>query len=138
MLVFTLRNVTFPRLKALKREAELPFRLDMLLARHGLRIALAGIAGFVSFGAWVFNADNRFTYEGVFCWVGSVVLWTIVFAGPLDRIENWLSSLPKRAVAFVRRPVTLHFSWTMAALLVILAVAAWFRFSRSERQRRPR
>ncbi|MCC7205860.1 MAG: hypothetical protein IT323_01050 [Anaerolineae bacterium] len=132
MLVFTLRNVTFPRLEPFKRReaAAGPFLgFDALLARHGLRFALGGAAGLLSFGAWVLNASNRFTVEGVVSWFASIALWVIVFAGSLDQIGEWLRRVPGRVVALARRPFTLRLSWPLVAMLVILAVAAWFRFS---------
>lgn len=126
------RTISFPRLPALdvpkgKRLAG----VDDFLSRYGLRVALVGVSLLMSAGAWAFNGKNTFTAVGVLCWLLSVIGWSIAFAPeilPAERLEaaaRWLITLPNRVLSF-------RISWTLIALIVILIVGAYFRFSNLE------
>jgi hypothetical protein len=88
------------------------------------RIIVAGAALLFTAGASAYNAGNRFTSLGVICWFLSIGLWVWVFAPP-----GWSLG----AVWGRLRSFRLRSSWTLWALLLILALATWFRFEGIER-----
>jgi hypothetical protein len=103
--------------------------VEGFLAVNGLRLAVAGGALVLSLGAWLLNGDNRFTAAGVVCWALSVAAWVIVFIGQPEAIGAWVARQARRFVRWFGRPHTVRLSWSVAAMLVILALGAWFRFS---------
>ena len=103
--------------------------VEGFLAVNGLRLTAAGGALVLSLGAWLLNGDNRFTAVGVVCWALSVVAWVIVFIGQPGAISAWGARQARHFVRWFGRPHTVRLSWPVAAMLVILALGAWFRFS---------
>ncbi|NDJ60119.1 MAG: glycosyltransferase family 39 protein [Chloroflexi bacterium] len=90
---------------------------------QGIRVVLAliGIAGM--FFAWELNADNTFTAGGVIAWLGSVlfIVWALAPA-------RWTPFKPITAAVRSINRLEFRFSWVLAALIAIFALAAAFRF----------
>ncbi len=116
------------RLKARERRRSFQARLYDWSGQYGARMALAGLSLIFTAGAWIFNANNTFTLPGVFCWFFSVFGWSVAFVPgilPIKTVTHafrWLTELPRRVLPF-------RISWTAIALLVILAVGGYFRFT---------
>jgi 4-amino-4-deoxy-L-arabinose transferase-like glycosyltransferase len=99
--------------------------IDRFLAAHGLRLVLTVIGVLSSIGAWFFNADNQFTAFGTLAWLLSIAAWVGVFMPRLQHID-WQARLQtwRKSLSTVLRP---RWSWTVAALVVILLLGAWLR-----------
>lgn len=82
-----------------------------------LGIALALTMSLITLSA---TSNNRFTTLGVIMWVASTVLWVIVVAP-----KEWSLSSLVNAIRETRMPR----GWTLAILVVIMIVAALFRFT---------
>jgi len=93
-----------------------------------LRIALMAVATLWTLGSWLFNVDNSFTPMGIFCWIISIITWTVAL---LDRDSSpmmWLARQRERVIDLFRKPISFRLSWTPVLLLIILIIGAWFRF----------
>ncbi len=89
----------------------------MPLALRFLGVALALAMSIITLSA---TSNNRFTTLGVIMWVASTVLWVIVFAPREWGVEAFVASV---------RNVRLPRGWTLLALIGIMAVAVFFRFT---------
>lgn len=102
--------------------------LDRYVSR--LPLVLAGLL--LSAATYLLNGTNRFTQVGVMVWVISVVVWLVALAPDGPRFREWLVARWSRLRATFSRELRIRFSWTLVALLVILAVGAYFRFTALE------
>lgn len=84
----------------------------------------------LSVGAYVFSADNRFTLQGVICWMVSIVAWMLVAAerSPAQLLADWRERLLSIRIQ-QPTPRPKHFL-AAGAIIVILSVAVFFRFFR--------
>ncbi len=131
MAIIAARSGSFWRLPPL--EAARPTwkarSLEDYVVKYGIRIALGFLALIWTFGAWSFNAHNTFTTFGVFCWIMGVGTWFVVlYDGPIQP-GKLLNQATRRISGLFTRPITFRLSGTVLALIVILLVGAWLRFS---------
>ena len=98
------------------------------------RLPLAGGGLVLSVAAYLFNGGNTFTFVGVLAWVASLIVWLLALA-PLDgdSPRAWLAARAAQLRAVFAAEVRLRFSWTLAALVVILLVGAYFRLAQFDR-----
>ena len=129
---FALRDLDLERIPPLKKDlvdeaTPQPVAQDTAARAYPSRLVLGGLAALWALGSWVFNANNQFTTLGVVCWIMSIVT---LIAALADR-DSWerLRSAVRRVGDALRRPLTIRVSWTLAALVTIMLLGAWFRFS---------
>jgi hypothetical protein len=82
--------------------------------------------------AWRFTAGNQFTLEGVAAWLGSVVLWVWALA-PLDWSPGEAVRGALSAVRAWRPRMSSGALWTLMALILIMGLGVFFRFSQFDR-----
>jgi hypothetical protein len=128
VVIYTTPALRLAPLPTLLRPQSVPSSRDML-ARVGLRIVLVVAGVLWTLGAWTFNRDNKFTATGVFCWIMSILTWTILLMDRDVSISRWLRRTSARVGSLLSKPLTIRFSWTAVLLMVILLVGAWFRFT---------
>jgi hypothetical protein len=96
--------------------------------RNWVRLTLIVFGLVFMAGAWSFNGDNQFTPTGVICWLLSILSWVAVFA-PEIVPRNFILKLIVRIIRLPGQVISFRLSWTMIALLIIMGVGAYFRFS---------
>ncbi len=128
--VIGIRRLTLPALAPLDLPAGHRITdIHDLIERYGIRLALAGMALLWTGATWLFNADNKFTFIGVVCWMLSILTWV---GALLDRdvlVLDLPARILKRILAPLQQPISGRLTWTAVVLIVILLVGAWFRFS---------
>jgi len=87
------------------------------LALRFLGVALALTMSVITLSA---TTNNRFTTLGVATWAASIVLWVIVLAPREWGVSSFITAI---------RGTKLPRGWTLALLVVIMLVAALFRFT---------
>ncbi len=102
------------------------FNIEDFLYDNRLRFILAGLSVLWLLGSWIFNADNQFTTPGVICWVMSIVTLIGLF-GDQDTGQR-VRATYQRIRDRLRRPWTIRITWSLAILVVIMLMGAWFRF----------
>lgn len=131
----------FRRLSPLE-VAESPTRqfedLSEFLAANAVRLVLAGLGLVFSALTWVSNYEvfgdgipryNHFTDFGVLCWIISIItVAAALYDKPIHPLR-WLGQLLSSSRNMVGRTLNFRVSWTLIAMIVILATGAWFRFS---------
>jgi hypothetical protein len=127
-------DVTFQRHAPYPREARSAERADIgdLILRYGARIGLGAVAVGVTWLAWNANEGARhmeFTSAGANYWLLSIVLWVVVFFDGSFNILRWLGMVAVGALTLARRTLRFRLTWTLIALVAILIVGAYFRFS---------
>ncbi|MBX3083058.1 MAG: glycosyltransferase family 39 protein [Anaerolineae bacterium] len=103
-----------------------------VFVRYGLRIITAIVAAVATRIAWDLNPPTGFTDAGVYWWLFSIAMWVITFNNQplsLTAIRDWIAINVSRTINFFRHPLKVKWSWTLIALIVILLVGAYFRFS---------
>ncbi len=90
------------------------------------RIALLALAIMASGSVWLYTADNRIDPPTLALWLGSGLLWSLVFAPAGANAFEWLTSLIDR---FRRISLRAHGGILVAFALIMLLGAA-FRFAR--------
>lgn len=94
------------------------------LAGAGRQLSLAMAAAAFSGLAYLSLGGNRFTVTGTLFWGAAFATFVAAFwEVPADwrqRLRDWLRP----------RPLTVRVSWTLVALLLIIALATFFRFYR--------
>ncbi|MCC7446031.1 MAG: hypothetical protein IT324_01380 [Anaerolineae bacterium] len=126
LAVIAARTLTLPRLEPLETPARPARAGDRSML--SLRIALMAVATLWTLGSWLFNVDNSFTPMGIFCWLISIITWTVAL---LDRDSSpmmWLTRQRERVSDLFHKPISFRLSWTPLLLLIILIIGAWFRF----------
>jgi hypothetical protein len=106
--------------------------LPNLFAKYGLRVISFAVAVLATKFAWDANPPSGFTEEGVFWWILSIVTWVITLNNQPLSLESLRTSAGSTAIHvrnFFTKPLKIRWSWTLIALVVILAAGAWFRFS---------
>lgn len=89
------------------------------------RVALGVIAAVGSVLALAWNRDNAFTPQGVLIWLMSIMMWVWVFAPEGWTPVSMFSALSRR-IASLRHT---RISFSFIALIVIMAVGAYFRLT---------
>ncbi len=93
------------------------------------RLGLVGGGVLLSAGAYLFNGGNRFSFLGVLVWAASVIVWLAALAPAGVTLRGWLARRLARLRGLFGTELRLRFSWTLAALVVIVLVGAVFRFA---------
>jgi hypothetical protein len=75
------------------------------------------------------NLQNHFTFVGVSAWFGSILLWVIAIA-PTSWHQAFTSGAWMRNLTQRVRGFRLRGNWVLIALLLIVAVGAYFRLDR--------
>ncbi len=109
-----------------------PERVRLWMEAHAPRLFLAGLAVLLSLAAYEFNRNNTFTGFGVFVWISGVLAWLMVLTPADFDLRAWVSARRAQWADLFRGELRLRLSWTAAALIVIMIVAAAFRFANFE------
>lgn len=93
---------------------------DTSLVRIGFGWGAVVLAGLT----WLWTADNQFTFEGAVTWIASIICIVLAFAPVHWNVFALFSKLrmPKINLNFEQ-------NWTLYALIVIMLLAGWFRFT---------
>ncbi len=107
--------------------------LVALLLGVGWRRVMTGQAALLlSFFAFEGAAGNLFTAPGVAAWAFSVALWWLALRDAAAEgaiLSGWLGWL-RRAGGWLQEPtVAFRVDWTLAALVAVTLIGAFFRFS---------
>jgi len=96
------------------------------------RASIAALGTVCALLAWRFTAGNQFTLEGAAGWLGSVILWVWALApldwSPVGAVRGALS-----AVRAWRPRMSGEAFWTLIALILIMGLGVFFRFSQFDR-----
>jgi hypothetical protein len=93
---------------------------DELIRPWWMRLGLAGMGLAFSALASVLNRNNQFTIPGILAWLISIGVWIGALAP-----SNWSLGSFWTSVKGIR----IHRTWTFWALLLIMVLAAYFRFN---------
>lgn len=99
------------------------------LETHSARLALGALGVVLCLATYAFNAGNTFTGFGVFVWISSIVVWLAVLTPSSFDLIAWVDRWQARWGRPFRQGVNVRLSWTVAALVVIMLVAGYFRFA---------
>lgn len=118
---------------ALRLNPSLPEQTKTLVTRTGWitllwRASVAALGTVCALLAWRFTAGNQFTLEGVAGWLGGVILWVWALA-PLDWSPAGAVRGALSAVRAWRPRMSGETFWTLIALILIMGVGVFFRFS---------
>jgi hypothetical protein len=94
------------------------------LAVSWQRVVLALIGTGCSLGAWSYTGENVLRTEAFYLWVGSIALWVAALAPDIERVQAGIESF--RATL---RGIRFRGNWTLLALVLIVALGAFFRLS---------
>ncbi|MBX3063759.1 MAG: hypothetical protein KF726_12330 [Anaerolineae bacterium] len=129
-LVWT--QVRFDRLEPLTYErpnAAVKWNAESLVRRFGARALLFGLGLFNVMLAWTANTASQFTTTGMIYWILSIVAIT---GACYDKIpEAWaqIQSIPNKVLGLFHSALRLRLTPTLIAMIIILIVGAYFRFS---------
>ncbi len=84
-------------------------------------ILVLAAAGFTYY-AWILNVDNHFTPFGFVAWMMSIILWASALAP-----AGWSYWRALRQQITRLRATRWRFTWTLGALILIMALGAFFR-----------
>ncbi len=84
----------------------------------GTRLLFLGGAALFSIMTYAFTGGNRFRLEGVITWVLSILLWVAAFAPSGWGIGAVWGSI---------RKIRIRLNWTLAILILIMIIGAYFR-----------
>lgn len=126
------RNLPMLRLPMLEKQTGKRLAgIDEFLGRYAWRLGLVGISLLFTAGAWLFSNKNQFTSEGAFCWVISIIGWSVALAPQIISVEA-LRRAAAWGLHFPSRVISFRISWTLIALTLIVLVGTYFRFNNLE------
>ncbi|MFN8447249.1 MAG: glycosyltransferase family 39 protein [Anaerolineae bacterium] len=97
-------------------------RREAVLVLSPTRLIALASGAVTSVLAWTYNGGNLFTVLGVIAWVASIILWVWALAP-----EGWTPIYAVQVAWYRLRTTRIRITWTLLALIVIMAFGAYFR-----------
>ncbi len=94
------------------------------------RLSMAGLGVVLSLGAYLFNGNNLFSPIGVLTWIASIVAWLVALAPDDAGVKRWASERQAVWRRLFSSELRVRFSWTVLALIGIMLIGGYFRFTR--------